>query len=313
VLYGIALVSGIMGSLLESIDYNISLLLIPLLLMVLTLLTAYLARIKVVNTPTTPDQGGTISRLMIGLTGRGRILEIALDLVIISISYYLAFWLYYGPNADIISMEIFLRSLPIAIVSAYISFFILGIYRGVWQYISIRDLLRLLWAVLGCGIVLGISLYFVSPFAGVSPNILLLFCTFLFFGLAASRSSFRVLDQFYNQQTRTSEKNAAVIIYGADDAGVMALQLLSKNLGTKYDVVGFVDNDPFKQGRRIQGVNVIGNLDNFEDIIEKYDFQGLIIPSDEMYVNLRNSSALKICRERKIWLKQLRVRFDPVE
>jgi len=314
VLYGVALISGIFGSLLESLDYNISLLLIPILLMILTLLTAYLGRIKVVNTPTTLEQQGTITRLVIGLTGRGRILEIALDLVIISISYYLAFWLFFGANTNIISMQSFLRSLPIAIAGAYLSFFIFGIYRRVWQYTGLKDLLRFAWAVLGCGVIVGASIYLLYPDEGISLSILLLFCVFLFFGLAASRSSFRILDQLYNQQTRvTTEKSASVVIFGADDAGVMALQLLSQNREIEYKAIGFLDNDPFKKGRQIQGINVIGNLNDLADIIDQYNFQGVILPSDDMIKSFQESGASNICKNNGIWLRQLRVNFDPVE
>ncbi len=138
VLYLIALVSGIAGSFLESIDYNISLLLIPILLMFFTLLTAYLARIKVVTSSETQDHPGTFTRLMIGITGRGRVLEIILDLVIICVSYYLAFWLFFGVDHDILNSELFLSSLPIVIGAVYISFFALGVYGQVWQFIAIE-------------------------------------------------------------------------------------------------------------------------------------------------------------------------------
>ncbi len=312
-LYGVALISGLMGSLLESIDYNISLLLIPILLVVLTLLTAYLGRIKVVKSSETPEQPGTITRLVIGLTGRGRILEIALDLAIICLSYFLAFWLYFGSNNDILSMDIFLRTLPIAIAGTYISFFALGIYSRVWQFINTRDLIRFFWAILGSVVIIAISHYFLYPEDDFSWNIIFLFGIFLFLGLAASRSSFRLLDQIYSQRTQIMAKNTSVIIYGADDAGVMALQWLIHNPEKEYKAIGFIDNDPFKQGRQIQGINVLGSSDELDAIINKYDFQGIILPSEELIKKFLASDASEICKDRGIWLKRLQINFESIE
>ena len=313
VLYGVSLIAGIMGTLLESLDYNISLLLIPLLLMVMTLLTAYLGRIKVVKTAEGVQHPGTITRLMISLTGRGRILEIALDLVIISIAYYLAFWLSFGFSADIIGMEIFVRSLPIALVSAYLSFFIFGIYSGVWQYIGIRDLLRFLWAVLGCGVLIGLITYLLFPIQ-FSLSVVFLFCVFLYLGLAGSRSSFRLLDQFFNRPSPEIEQRATVLIYGADDNGVMTLQWLSNHLKYEFQVIGFVDNDPFKLGRQIQGISVLGSLDQLETILTNHPVQGIILPSDEVPEDFQKSAKpFQICKSKGVWIKRLEIKFEILE
>ncbi|MFN2151431.1 MAG: hypothetical protein ACK2T5_07540 [Anaerolineales bacterium] len=313
-LYGVALISGIMGTLLESIDYNISLLLIPFLLVIMTLLTAYLARIKVVKSATPNEQPGMITRLMIGLTGRGRILEIALDLVIISVAYYLAFWLDYGFSADIIGLEIFVRSLPVVLASAYLSFFVFGIYSGVWQYIGLSDLLRFFWAVLGCGILLGVSVHFLFPETHYSLSVVILFCVFLFLGLATSRASFRFLDQVYSRKIHAAEQTASVLIYGADDSGVMTLQWLSSLPDNQYKAVGFLDNDPFKHGRQIQGITVFGSLDDLDGILSKHEIQGVIFPSAEMLASFQGSAeALQICKQRGIWLKRLTIKFESIE
>ncbi len=132
-------------------------------------------------------------------------------------------------------------------------------------------------------------------------------------GLAASRISFRLLDQTYADHIRDIKPGASVIIYGADDAGVMALQWLSYNPKNKYDAIGFLDDDPFKQGRQIQGISIIGNLDDLSEIIEKYEFQGIIIPSDQMIEIFKETDAVNICKEHGIWLKRLKVNFHAIE
>jgi UDP-GlcNAc:undecaprenyl-phosphate/decaprenyl-phosphate GlcNAc-1-phosphate transferase len=311
-LYGVALLSGILGSFLESIDYNISILLIPVLLLVFTLLTAYLARIKVVKTPETQPQG-SITRLMIGLTGRGRVLEIALDLVIISLSYYLAFWLYFGNGINILSMELFLQSLPLVIAGSYLVFFILGIYRRIWQYVGVKDLLRFLWAALGSGILLMLIQNFIFSQDRIPLSIAFLFGVFLFLGLAASRASFRLLDQLYSQQIKGTEDQLSVLIFGADDIGVLTLQWLLHNPALNYQAIGFLDNDPFKRGRQIQDIDVLGSAEELESILAKHKFQGIILPSNESINNFQHSEAIKICERHGIWFKRLKINFESID
>ena len=49
------------------------------------------------------------------------------------------------------------------------------------------------------------------------------------------------------------------------------------------------------------------------NIVEKYNFQGIIFPSDENVNNFLNSSAADICSNRGIWLKRLQIKFELVE
>jgi UDP-GlcNAc:undecaprenyl-phosphate GlcNAc-1-phosphate transferase len=313
VLYGVALLSGIIGSFLESIDYNVSILLIPILLLVFTLLTAYLARIKVVETSKTHHTPGSITRLVIGITGRGRVLEIALDLVIICLSYYLAFWLYFGNGINILSMGEFLQSLPIAIAGSYIAFFIFGIYRRIWPYVGVKDLFRFILAAIGSGLFLLSVQNFIFPESQISISIIFLFSMFLFLGLAASRASFRLLDQLYSPQIKDDGNHTSVLIFGADDIGLLTLQWLLHNPETKYHAIGFLDDDPFKRGRQIQGIDILGSFDDLETIIEKHEIQGIILPANATIEYFQQSTAMKICEQRGIWFKRLRIDFESIK
>jgi FlaA1/EpsC-like NDP-sugar epimerase len=130
--------------------------------------------------------------------------------------------------------------------------------------------------------------------------------------LAASRASFRLLDQIYSQQTKVTGNNLSVLIYGADDIGVLTLQWLLHNPATNYQAIGFLDNDPFKRGRQIQGVDVIGELDDLATLITKYNFQGIILTSHESIESFQKSSAIKICEEHGIWYKCLQIDFKAI-
>ncbi|HEY61391.1 MAG TPA: hypothetical protein G4N95_01940 [Anaerolineae bacterium] len=308
ILYGVAFFSGILGTTLESIDYSVSLVLLPIILVAFTLFTAYLGRIKMVDSNSITNKG-VMTRLMIELTTKGRILEIALDFLIISITYYLAVWTQSGLSLNQITMNFFLKSLPIALASAYLSFFLFGIYKDVWQYVGIRDLIRYAVASVGAIIINGIILLIMNYSFQEIVSIHLLFMVFLFLALAVSRSSFRIFDQIYLPQSHHIKDVENILIYGADDAGEFTLRWLLNNPQHGLVPRGFIDNDPFKRGRKIHGIHVIGDIENLRDIILSQKVDGIILTSDDTV----NRKIRQICDETGIWLKRMNITFEPIE
>jgi UDP-GlcNAc:undecaprenyl-phosphate GlcNAc-1-phosphate transferase len=312
-LYAVAIISGIFGVILESIDYTISLILIPILLVTLALLTAYLGRLKVVTSDIVKERDERFSSFLIGLTYRGRILEIALDLFLISIAYYLAYWIHFGTLVDIINLEIFLNSLPIALAGSYLAFFIFGIYRGIWQYLDIRDMLRYSRAVIG-GVLItaGLMSWIYYPL-NISLRIFVIFAILLLLGLVLSRSTFTILDRIYNQKVRNTQKEIPVLIYGAGENGVLLLQWLSQDSNNHYNPVGFLDDDPYKLRRQILGIHVLGDIKNLQSIIDQTKVEGILLSSNQILGAETYQNLVDICQKNGVWLKRLSIEFISVE
>ncbi len=307
VLYGIAIVSGLASIGLEAWDYDLSLVLIPLLLIILSLFVAYLARMKVVA-PGQNHQNG-ITRWIINLTFKRRIFELIFDLLIIGISYYLAFWTRYGLNMTSASMSLFLLSWPITLGIAYATFYIMGVYKGVWRYIGVNDLVRYVGAAVISGGVswLAIRLIFSSqPYTG---DVFLLFSLFLLIGLAGSRSSFLVLDRFYARRLGGAQKEN-VVLYGAEDAGEIALRWILRNPAIGYCVIGFLDDDELKWGSNIHGVDILGGLSKLEQLIKEREVGGVIVTSESWLDSPLGEKLSATCRDNGIWLRVLRLEFE---
>lgn len=312
VLYGTALMSGIVGSTLESLDYDLSLVLIPLLLASLALVAAYLGRLKVVPAYATPAQG-TITRFMVELTFKRRLLEVMLDFILISVAYYLAFWTRAGFSLSAAALERVIRTLPIALAGSFVSYFLFGVYRGVWRYVGVDELLRYLRAVLGGVASTALVTWLIFPSEALSGVILFLFALFLMISLVGSRLSFRLMDRIYRQQQVAQSGENSVLICGAGDAGEMTLRWILANPQLGYHPVGFLDNDPFKQGRRIHGVDVLGGLDQLEVILTDRQIDGIILTGDENGTSAGLLQALEATRKRGVWVRRLRFEFELLE
>ena len=310
VLYGVAIISGVVAIILESLDYDLSLVIVPVLIISLALFTAYLGRLKVVVTPGSIP-GGAISKIMVGLTYRGRLLEIILDLFLISVAYYLAFWTLNGLNIGLFELEQFVKTLPYALVGAYISFFLFGVYRGVWKYVGVGDLLSYVEAAVGAVVLLaGINL-FIDITKNFVPGLFLLFAVFLFLGLAATRSSFKILDLIVNRQNRQRGEER-VVIYGAGDAGEMALRWIIMNPQLAIKPVGFIDDDPLHLGRQIHGIKILGDQSKLVSILTSYQISGVVIAISPYPEENKIKRIIKTCQENGCWTRILRLEFELV-
>jgi UDP-GlcNAc:undecaprenyl-phosphate GlcNAc-1-phosphate transferase len=307
VLYGIAIISGIAAIGLEAWDYDLSLIIIPLLLIILSLFVAYLAKMKVVTTEN-KDQSG-FTRWITALTFKRRILELVFDLLLIGISYYLAYWTQFGLDMTTASMDLFLLSWPIALGISYVSFYLLGIYRGVWRYIGINDLIRYVGASVLSGILTWITIKLVYPYQEFPDEVFLLFIIFLLIGLTGSRSSFLFLDRMYSRQFSGVEKQN-ILLYGAEDAGEIALRWILRNPTIGYNVVGFLDDDSLKWGSSIHGVSVLGDVKNLEKYINEKNVKGVIATSENLLASSIGESIKSTCREKGVWVRILRLEFE---
>ena len=142
-------------------------------------------------------------------------------------------------------------------------FWFAGVYRGLWRYVSIPDLARLFFATAG-GWVLALLVLAVNGTLGAFPLALLVLTPVLFFGAAASlRALVRGLHD-RGLDFRASGR-VPVLVVGAGRGGEILLREIRH--GSRYRPVGFVDDDPAKQGHEIHGVRVVGRVDDLPGLI----------------------------------------------
>ena len=307
VLYAIAVVSGAAGAVVESLDYTLSLVLIPVLLVTFAVLAAYLSRLKVVDAD---RREGPIANLLQNLTYRRRLFEIALDFFLASIAYYLALWSRGGFSLDESGLDRLVRSLPIAIGGTYGAFFLLGVYRGVWQYIGLLDLVRLGWAVLAAAALTAVLEVVVLPAGSFSPGTIFLFAVFLFIGTAAVRSSFRLLDELSTIQAgRATHGEIRVLVYDAGEEAELLLRWLALNGEQGCRIIGFLDDDALNTGRRIHDIAVLGDPAVVRGILRDHAVDGvLVVPGSRGRTGF--AALLEACSEAGVWVRTLKIELE---
>ena len=310
VLYTVAIASGVVAIAIETIDYWLSLILVPTVVITLALLVAYLGRMKVVSS-TSPPRGGAFSRFMVELTYKRRLLEILLDFFLIGLSFYLAILLTSGTSINNSDIELFLTAIPLAFLGSYLSFFYFGVYRGVWRYVGIDDVFRYAKAALGGAVFVAAAIYLLFPKEDYPRGLIIWFGLSLFITLAASRSSFKILDLIYGRQVRSQEER--VLIIGAGDAGEMVVRWLLMNPSIGYRPIGFLDSNQYNSGRQIHGVPILGDLSQIVEIIENKDVDGIVVTQDPNLTGEALDRLVKTCHELGCWVRNLKLEFELME
>ena len=305
-LYSVALLSGIAAAGLESLDYDLSMVIIPVMLIAITLFTAYLGKMRIVAESAVEMNKTTIARLVGIITYKRRLFEILFDLIIIGFSYYLAFWTKSGLNMTTSSMSLFLVSWPFALGLAYLSFFVFGVYKGIWGFLGSVDLVRYVGAALSTGVSAWMVMGVIYPEITFPGDIFIVFTLYLLIGLSGSRASFQIFDQIYHRQKMKQSKDA-ILIYGADESGELALSWLAKNSRLGYRPLGFIDDEPQNWGRQIHNVSVLGDEKQILSLITEGVIKGVILTSSAQLDKLKDSPVLTASREHGVWIRVLKI------
>jgi UDP-GlcNAc:undecaprenyl-phosphate GlcNAc-1-phosphate transferase len=150
------------------------------------------------------------------------------------------------------------------------------------------------------------ALSLIYRFVGYSRIVLIMYGLLLFFGVAGSRLSFRLFGLFLRK--RRQEK-IPVLVYGAGDGGEMVVRECRNNASVGYRPIGFLDDDPQKQGRTVLGLRILGGADKLAQIVQREKVEGCIISSPSILANGHADQIRSVCQEQGLWIKQLRLEF----
>jgi UDP-GlcNAc:undecaprenyl-phosphate GlcNAc-1-phosphate transferase len=307
-LYALAAVSGLVAFLVREAPLDVCLLSMAAVVLPLTLLGTYLADVKIY----TGDLGAGASRgpvmaFLVDLSYKRRVFEVLLDVALIGLAYYSANVLYFGPLGDERILDLFLNIVPALVLLKLMAFLVAGVYRGLWRYVTVSDLV-----VYVKGVVLGsalsvLALLLLFRFEGFSRTVFVLDGLFLFLLVTSSRLAFRLLRNLLRVSPVVDGRR--VLIFGAGDAGVLLLREMRNNPQLGCVPVGFGDDDPGKQGKVIQGLRVLGGNGSLQTICRQQRIEELFISSSRIPVE-RVREILRECGELGIGVKRLRIDFE---
>jgi FlaA1/EpsC-like NDP-sugar epimerase len=155
-----------------------------------------------------------------------------------------------------------------------ISFFMFGLYEGIWRFASMPDLKRILKAVVVSAMVVVTVLTMLKPFGVVPRSVLILNPMLLIMVMSGSRFAYRAFKEHRLYGTNHA-LGKPVLILGAGEAAVNLVKDLTRS--EEWQVVGLLDDDTAIHGRHLMGVKVLGAIKELPAISTGYQVQHVIV------------------------------------
>jgi UDP-GlcNAc:undecaprenyl-phosphate/decaprenyl-phosphate GlcNAc-1-phosphate transferase len=175
-------------------------------------------------------------------------------------------------------------------------------YKGSWRVAGLYDFAKAAVAVSLATVIGALMLRTYSP----TPYAVSLFAIYGLVALlltVALRASYIILEA---SGQRSSHEGVPILIYGAGRRGVAAAQELFQNHGAGLRPVGFVDDDPDKRGRIMNGVPVLGPGRDLERLLRTSGARGLMV-STSTIVSTRLARCVELCDSLSIGVFRLDV------
>lgn len=202
--------------------------------------------------------------------------QVMLDLVLITVCYYLSYRLRFeGEDLDTF-LGYFTASYPIVLGCHLAALYTSGLYRRSWDTFGLRDV-----AAVGRGVGLGFLLSvpaagYLYRFAGFSYGVFVFNALLLTVAIVATRVSFRAMNLVAATRSKRSRR---VLVYGAGSFGQLLVREMRANPHWNMNPVAFIDDDPMKARRWINGVPVRGSLESLPSAIERYSVDEVVLSS----------------------------------
>ncbi|MDY0361703.1 MAG: nucleoside-diphosphate sugar epimerase/dehydratase [Desulforegulaceae bacterium] len=211
------------------------------------------------------------------------------DLLLFSFSLIGAFRIRYdyGLSENIVHYIYWI--LPASILIKFIVFYFFDLYKGMWRYTSTKDLVNILKASTASTLFLIVLVLLKTRFTGISRSVFFIdWCLTVIF-ISGSRLSIRFLfifldekgpynffSQFFTKKNKKRKLKRTLII-GAGDCGEKIYREIRDNSNLDYKVIGFLDDSPLKQGRKIHGLSVLGTIEEVKKFVDNAGVEEIII------------------------------------
>jgi UDP-GlcNAc:undecaprenyl-phosphate GlcNAc-1-phosphate transferase len=104
-----------------------------------------------------------------------------------------------------------------------------------------------------------------------------------------------------------------VFIYGAGQVGELLLREILNNKTLHINPVGFLDDDPLKIGKKIQGYPILGKLDQLPELTERHGIKGVLLSFNGKVNEKAYRTAVRYCRDNDLFLKKFAIQLEPVD
>ena len=205
------------------------------------------------------------------------------DFLLVSFAYYSAYYLRFEGSIPAKMLTSFLYSVIWIVPLKIFCFMFFDLYKGMWRYTGMYDLLNSLKACASSSVLIVVVLLIAIRFAGYPRSVFVIDFLLTLILTSGFRFGIRILHSYVNRRNALpllwmgKDMAKRLLVIGAGDASEKLLREIRGNPKLPYDVVGLIDDDVAKQRRTIHGIPVLGSSKNIEEMCKKNKVDEIVI------------------------------------
>jgi O-antigen biosynthesis protein WbqV len=206
----------------------------------------------------------------LGLTPRA-VVAFGHDVVMAALAVGASLYLRLGHDMFVDAVDNVFLVIAIFAPVAAVVFLVTGLYRGIWRYASMNDLLAIARATTITILLFMPAMFFVSRLVWLPRSFPVITWFVLAFLLGAPRFIYRILKD--GNLSQVLEPNAAlrvpVLLVGATDAAEIFIREMRRDPHAPFTVVGILDDRARRSGMKLHGLRILGGIDQAQAVIDR--------------------------------------------
>jgi FlaA1/EpsC-like NDP-sugar epimerase len=237
--------------------------------------------------------------------------QVVIDACVVALAYYLAFALRFDSGIPQRYRDLLVTTVLFVVPGKIIVFALFRLYSKLWRFVDQKDFVAIFQAVSICTAGLVVALFLLSP-GGTDPprGVIALDYLLTLGGIGGTRFLVRTLLVERSFRAPLGVRDARqVLVVGAGNGGQSVVFELRRNPELREEPIGFVDDDPRKQGMRVAGLKVLGTTSELGRVLDEAEPDEVIIAIPSAPGELRQK-VVSACRERAIPVRTLPTVFE---
>ncbi len=248
--------------------------------------------------------------------------QLLVDGVLVALAYFLAFRLRFEDAVPERYEDLFLATVGWLVVMSLIVFSAFGFYQRLWTFVGQRDYEAVVKGVVVCTVLIGGAIALLHPVVAeqsgnasavtLPASVIALFFLLSLMLLIGARFIVHLVVEGRVRSFRVAYGARDVLIVGGGDGGRLVARELVRNPRLRMRPVGFVDDDPRKQGMKDEyGLKVLGTTseEDLERILDEVEPDEVVIAIPSAPGTLR-AKVVMACRRRGIPVRTTPTMFE---
>lgn len=222
------------------------------------------------------------------------------DIILINVAYLISFYIRLGSVYNEIYNDIYVRYLPLILITYIGMLALFKMYRSIWRIAGIDEVIYGATACFSAGVLNFVISEFMS--FRIPRVVTILSCFFIIVFILGLRLSYRIIRRISIYGRGYIGNGERAIIIGAGACGQLLIEEIRKDESFNYKIVGLIDDNPNKNHTYLKGIKVLGNRNDILDIVKETKVTTIFLAIPSMRPD-EKSKILEICKEAKAKVK----------